>query len=322
MFVRNFVAKKCREIVDDVEKLDAIQNGFIHYQLLRFCQDTRLQYINSHIMLKNRCILQQQHVDCKIADALLKKGTKQHADGWDASSKDWVHMVLHLPHAEDGFGVSFNCVTKDTAFYTTTSRFVTWMGAFSQERQKLWLPKDDLQDSSSWSSPPIFRTLPLGLRDIHSNLISQYDCKEVCAPSQSQGNVGSSARLSSQDGVPQQQEATPLFLPRLDRLFEDSFTRDESSASNAGVAVIPSQLKVTKQILLHWQPFRDLKLDFVGSRRYEQLSSRSQQRIVSTVEESVLRTEMTAFESQEEDAPKRILFFKPMSWLGQIRPHR
>jgi hypothetical protein len=24
--------------------------------------------------------LQQQHVDCKIADALLKKGTKQHAD--------------------------------------------------------------------------------------------------------------------------------------------------------------------------------------------------------------------------------------------------
>jgi hypothetical protein len=31
---------------------------------------------------------------------------------------------------------------------------------------------------------------------------------------------------------------------------------------------------------------------------------------------------MTVLESQEEDAPKRILFFKPMSWLGQIRPHR
>ena len=31
---------------------------------------------------------------------------------------------------------------------------------------------------------------------------------------------------------------------------------------------------------------------------------------------------MTGLESQEEDAPKRILFFKPMSWLGQIRPHR
>ncbi len=41
-----------------------------------------------------------------------------------------------------------------------------------------------------------------------------------------------------------------------------------------------------------------------------------------TVEESVLRTEMTGLESQEEDAPKRVLFFKPMSWMGQIRPHR
>ena len=55
-------------IIDDVEKLDSIQDGFIHYQLLRFCQTTRLQYINSHIMLSNSCVLHQQHVDCKIAD--------------------------------------------------------------------------------------------------------------------------------------------------------------------------------------------------------------------------------------------------------------
>ena len=58
-------------------------------------------------------------------------------------------MVLHLPFAEDGFGVTFNDVTKDAAFYTTTSRFVAWLGAFSQERQELWLSKDDLRDSSS-----------------------------------------------------------------------------------------------------------------------------------------------------------------------------
>ncbi len=123
-FVRNFVAKTCRTITDDVEKLDPIQDDFIHDQLLRGCQATRLQYINSHILLGNRCILQQQHVDYKIADALLKKGTKQHADGWDADSKAWVHMVLILLHADGGFGVTFNNITKDAAFYTTTSRFV------------------------------------------------------------------------------------------------------------------------------------------------------------------------------------------------------
>ena len=67
---------------------------------------------------------------------------------------------------------------------------------------------------------------------------------------------------------------------------------------------------------------RDLKLIFVGSRHTEQLNLRSQQRIVSTVEDSVFRTEMDDLESQEEDVPKSILFFKPMSWLGQIRTHR
>jgi hypothetical protein len=70
-------------------------------------------------------VLQQQHVDSKIADVFLKRGTKQHTDGWDSSIKDWEHMSMHLPHTEDGFGVTFNDVTKDAAFYTTTSHFVT-----------------------------------------------------------------------------------------------------------------------------------------------------------------------------------------------------
>ena len=43
---------------------------------------------------------------------------------------------------------------------------------------------------------------------------------------------------------------------------------------------------------------------------------------MATVEESVLRTEMADLESQEEDTPKRILFYKSMSWLGKIRAHR
>ena len=60
----------------------------------------------------------------------------------------------------------------------------------------------------------------------------------------------------------------------------------------------------------------------MGSRQAEQLSLRSQQCVVATDEESVLKTEMAGLESQEEDAPKRLLFFMPMSWLGQIRTHR
>ena len=93
---------------------------------------------------------------------------------------------------------------------------MAWLGAFSQERQGLWLPKDDLcnlRDSSSCSSTPLML-----LRDIHSKLITQYDCKEVCEPSQSQVNAGAGDRNSSQDGVSQQQEVTHLSIPQLNCL--------------------------------------------------------------------------------------------------------
>ena len=50
-FIQHFVAKKCQEIMEDVDKLDNIQDCFIHYQLLRFCQATRLQYLNGQVQL-------------------------------------------------------------------------------------------------------------------------------------------------------------------------------------------------------------------------------------------------------------------------------
>jgi hypothetical protein len=71
------------------------------------------------------------------------------------------------------------------------------------------------------------------LRDIHYKIITQYDWKEVCAPSVSQVNSGVGGRLSSQDGVSHQKETTTLMLPHLNRLFEVFFVRDEISDSNA-----------------------------------------------------------------------------------------
>ena len=61
-----------------------------------------------------------------------------------------------------------NDITKDAAFYTTTARFVAWLGAFSLERQGLWLARDDLKDASAWSSTPLVL-----LRDIHNDLVNK-----------------------------------------------------------------------------------------------------------------------------------------------------
>ncbi len=144
----------------------------------------------------------------------------------------------------------------------------------------MWLPKNDLQDSSSWSSSP----LPF-LCDIHSNLLTHYVCKEGCVPSQSQVHVGARGGLSSQDDVSQQQQDGP------------------------------------HQILSTWQPFKTLKQTFAVSHRVEQLRLRAQQCGVTTVEDSVLHTVMENLESEEENVPRRVIYFKSMSWLGQIRPH-
>jgi hypothetical protein len=115
-FVQNFVRDKCKDILEDVDKLDALTDGFIHYQLLRFCQATHLQYINSHVILTNQNMLQQQHVDVNIGDALMRKGTNNNCRVWSSEHKAWCDMVLHLPHAEGGFGVTPNAITRFAAF--------------------------------------------------------------------------------------------------------------------------------------------------------------------------------------------------------------
>ena len=86
-FIQNLVAKTCRAIIDDVEKLDTIQDGFIHYQLLRFCQSTRLQCTNSHILLRNRCV----HV--LYLDLVLFSGRLSSQDG-DAQHQETAPLLL------------------------------------------------------------------------------------------------------------------------------------------------------------------------------------------------------------------------------------
>ncbi len=131
-FVQHFVKKKCQEIMEDVDKLDNIQNGFIHYQLMRFCQATRLQYLNGQIDLANQNVLQQQHVDWKISNALLKKCTRDAYKTCNQQDRAWVDMRLHESHDEGGFGVSNNTITRHAASYTTNARFVAFLGTFAR----------------------------------------------------------------------------------------------------------------------------------------------------------------------------------------------
>jgi hypothetical protein len=53
-----------------------------------------------------------------------------------------------------------------------------------------------------------------------------------------------------------------------------------------------------------WLHFQDLQQTFADSRHAEQLRLRAQQRVVATVEDSVLRTEMASLESQRGGCPQ------------------
>jgi hypothetical protein len=125
----------------------------------------------------------------------------------------------------------------------------------------LWLTEDDLQDPSSWF--------------------------------QAQSHVGSNDGLISQDGVSQQKEDATLTIPQLNRLHESYIVWGED-VSNVDVTVIPAQNKVNLQILSMWSPFKDLKQTFVVSHCTEQFRLRVNHHVVTTVETSVLRTEMTS----------------------------
>jgi hypothetical protein len=128
-FIQHFVKEKCKAIMEYVDKLDNIQDGFIHYQLIRFCQATRLQYMNGHVQLVNQNVLQErrapeQHVDHNIASGLLKQGTQDAYRTLNQQDRAWVDMRLHESYDEGGFGIPNNTITRCAAAYTTNARFV------------------------------------------------------------------------------------------------------------------------------------------------------------------------------------------------------
>ena len=180
-FIQHFVKDKFvkdKAIIQDVDKLDHIQDGFIYYQLIRFCQATRLQYLNGHVQLANQNVL-QQHVDCHIASALLKKGTQDTYKTWNQQDRAWVDMRLHESHDEGGFGIPNNTITRRAAAYTTNARFVAFLGTFACSAQQVWLPANDLQDPATWMPPPLCQ-----LKQMHEDLLQHYNCTDQAAAAQ------------------------------------------------------------------------------------------------------------------------------------------
>jgi hypothetical protein len=292
----------------------------------------RLQYLNAQIDIANQNVLQQQHVDWKISNALLKKGTRDAYKTWNQQDRAWVDMRLHESHDEGGFGVSNNTITRHAASYTTNARFVAFLGTFARPAQQIWLPGNDLQDPSSWVAPPLCT-----LKRLHGDLLQQYDCTERLAvaqpalPSDAGGGAAANAGAQPQPHAGSQDNGNgKLLLPQLDRLHL-AFKRSQVSPSSSSTSqdqqshhlpksVIPTQRRVTEQLTKNWAPFKVLRQHYGGTRFSEQRQLHLPQKHKATVADSTLRVEMNGLEEQADNAKARELFWKPLSWLGTIRP--
>jgi hypothetical protein len=85
-------------------------------------------------------------------------------------------------------------------------------------------------------------------------------------------------------------------------------------------SVIPTQRRVTEQLTKNWAPFTALRQHYAGTRFDEQRQFHLPQKHKATVADSTLRVELNALEEQAENAKARDLYWKPLSWLGTIRP--
>ena len=72
-FVQRFVATKAGQIIQDVEKVQMVSDSLMYFHLLRFCQNTRLAYLNRSVlpdvMTTGPCSV--QHVDEALVKAIL-----------------------------------------------------------------------------------------------------------------------------------------------------------------------------------------------------------------------------------------------------------
>jgi hypothetical protein len=242
-------------------------------------------------------------------------------------------MRLQESHDEGGFGVPNNTITRRAAAYTTNARFVAVLGTFACPAQQVWLPGNQRPPGSSH----LDGTLLCQINQMHEDLLQHCDCTDQQAAAQPAPQSGAGGSAAENAGAnPQPQPAGSqdtghgkLVLPQLNRLHE-AFKRSQVShpASSSSQdqkptrrpSPIPSQRRLTQQITQHWPQFKALRQHYASTRFEEQRQLHLPQKHKATVPESILRVEMNALEEQTDNAHARDLYWKPLSWLGAIRP--
>ena len=314
-FITKFIEKKVLDYAHDVDKLDILQDGKIHFDLLKFCHMPRFNYLNGLVLTPSLLTAQQHHIDFKIHDAIIRKGT--HNQLMSNERRLWVNMVLGLPIDSGGWGVTPNYMSRDPAFYAVTARWLAWVGSLPPESHQYWIPKQILDDHETWTMSHLVR-----LKNIHNQAVSQYGCLLADDDMTVPANAATAARhtqRSSDDVSPQ----PIIYLPQLNHLHK-VLTRGNEHGLNDGTdsrqkVRIPTQRLLTVLWLRKWEQRMLSELTNTPAHMREQLELHKPQKIRMKDPNSVLRSEFGEPDSDDEST-QRYLWWKPMAWLGIIRP--
>jgi len=177
-WVQQFVQKKAAAVQVDVGKLDIISDGLIHYQMLRFCQNTRLAFLGRNILTPLISDILAE-VDATILEALCQKGTTNAHGEWTAVLSRFVDMKLQLPHFWGEFGVTPNTGSAISAFYAASVSLVQCLGFCSHPEQNFidlastWGPGQNLANPDQCAAPIL-----IALKQAHHVLLTDFRCHE------------------------------------------------------------------------------------------------------------------------------------------------
>jgi hypothetical protein len=175
-------------------------------------------------------------------------------------------------------------------------------------------------------TPPLSASSSMCTRTSYSTMnADQPAAAQQAPPSDAGGSAGDNPQ--PQPAGSQDNGNGKLVLPQLNRLHE-AFKRSQVSPPASSSSQdqptrprpIPSQRRLTQQLTREWPQYKALRQRYAGTRFEEHRQLHLPQKHKATVPDSTLRIDLNGLEEQADNAQARDLYWKPLSWLGTIRP--
>ena len=322
-FVHAFVRDKCETICKDVEQMRLMSDPLIHYHLLKFCMNTRLDFLGRNVIPANMHTANDdlrhigpRHVDVKITDEVLRMATSNTHMDYTADVREWCKFIVQTPHHLGGYAITPNAASGFAAFYSATANFVRMLAGFTHKHE--WLREEqDLQEPDSWSNSQL-----QALVQAHTSLMTDYKCSEWQAPDG--GN-------NAQDALAPAPQASSLLIPPLQKLALMPIGAPVENADNAqedeASPQMPSQRRLTKAIMREWGPHHQARTDGAPHPRGQHVHPRHQTQVITclsrTVEgqpgHSLLQNAMPDDEEQDcEPSKRKKITWTSNAWLNSI----